>query len=501
MKFCPQCQKNFAVTLAVCPADGTALALKDTYGLSGRVIADKYQIGELAALGGMSAVYHAHQIGVKRHVAFKILLPNLALEHPRMLDRFEREAHLAGRLTHENIAIIHDAGQTPDSLAYIVMEWLDGELLESALQQRYFLSYQRIAYLLRQIAAALDAAHAARVIHRDLKPTNIMIVPRPDGRDWVKVFDFGLAKVLADSMDLQISHALGTPHYASPEQFRPGEEISGQSDIYSLGIILYRLLTRHVPFDAPDIHELIRLHLLEVPPPLARWRPAVPTALEQLVARMLAKTPHYRPATATEAVDLFDEIIQALPAAERERELPVKSRSAEQAKLALGTHPLTPQRGRKQNRAASTHAARHAADFNEVRQTKQLTPPAPVAPAAQDTVKPVNAAPTAPNQPRPKATSSKKASSKKAAPKKANPPRLETGTLLLIGLVTLLLVALAGYFFLHRNPILTSQHTTPATSTDSASHHLTSHPIRGENHEILSEVRNLVRRLANHLPA
>jgi serine/threonine protein kinase len=313
MKYCPQCQKTFAVTLAVCPADGTHLALRDTYGLTGRIVADKYQIGNLAAFGGMSAVYHAHQIGVKRHVAFKILLPNLALDHPRMLDRFEREAHLAGMLTHENIAVIHDAGQTADHIAYIVMEWLDGDLLETALQQTRFLSYQRIVYLLRQIAAALDAAHAARVIHRDLKPTNIMILPRSDGHDWVKVFDFGLAKVLSDSVDLQISHALGTPHYASPEQFRPGEEISGQSDIYSLGIILYRMLTRRVPFDAPNVHELIRLHLLEIPPPLARWRPNVPTAIEQLVTRMLAKTPHYRPATAIEAVDLFEEVVRTLP--------------------------------------------------------------------------------------------------------------------------------------------------------------------------------------------
>lgn len=483
MKFCPQCHKNFAVTLAVCPADGTPLALKDTFGLTGRIIADKYQIGDLAAFGGMSAVYHAHQIGVKRHVAFKILLPNLALDHPRMLGRFEREAHLAGRLTHENIAVIHDAGQTADHLAYIVMEWLDGELLETELQQPRFLSYQRIAYLLRQIAAALDAAHAALVIHRDLKPTNIMIVPRPDGRDWVKVFDFGLAKVLADSVDLQISHALGTPHYASPEQFRPGEEINGQSDIYSLGIILYRMLTRYVPFDAPDIHELIRLHLLEMPPPLAHWRPDVPVALEQLVARMLAKTPHYRPTTATEVVDLFEEAIQALSPAEREREIPVQVQQDEQVKQAFNTLPLTGQRANKPDRSPPQRAdARQVASFNNVRQTKGLEPLAQsvskAAPATHQ-AKPATfnkgnlnqrlpaktaAAKTAAAKP----TTTRKAAAKKVRRAKSKSARYDTRTLLLIGIVALVLAA-AAYLVFQHNPEVASQHTDTANSNATVS--------------------------------
>ena len=436
MKYCPQCQKTVAVTLAVCPADGTPLALRDTYGLTGRIIADKYRVGELAALGGMSAVYHAHQIGVKRHVALKVLLPNLALQHPRMLGRFEREAHLAGVLTHENIAVLHDAGQTSDHLAYIVMEWLDGELLEAELQQPHFLSYQRIAYLMRQIAAALDAAHAARVIHRDLKPTNIMIVPRPDGRDWVKVFDFGLAKVLAGSLNLQISHALGTPHYASPEQFRPGEEINGQSDIYSLGVILYRMLTRHVPFDAPDMHELIRLHLLEMPPPLARWRPHIPATVEHLVTRMLAKTPHYRPATATEAVDLFEQAVQALPLAEREREIPVTPQLGKPAKHGHSTSPLTSPRARARKAEPNPAGARQAASFNHVRQTKGLKPPPPAPTAAQ----PVTPAPTVYGN-----RAAKPAAPKMARPAPTKPVDNNARTLLLIGVVALLLAALAGY--------------------------------------------------------
>jgi serine/threonine protein kinase len=170
---------------------------------------------------------------------------------------------------------------------------------------------------LRQIAAALDSAHTHNVIHRDLKPSNIMIVARPDGRDLVKVLDFGLAKITTETTRLEVSSALGTPHYASPEQFRIGEEIDGRSDIYSLGVMIYRLLTGQMPFEAANVHELIRMHLLETPPPLRALRPDASLELEYLVSRMLAKTPHYRPASGIEVVEAYEQAIQTLPSAER----------------------------------------------------------------------------------------------------------------------------------------------------------------------------------------
>jgi serine/threonine protein kinase/predicted Zn-dependent protease len=317
MKYCPKCHRNYAVTQSVCQNDGELLALKDIYGLAGRIINDKYRIEALVTIGGMSAVYRARQIGVERRVAFKILLPNLALHDTNMLNLFEREARTAGRLTHENIATVHDAGRTPDELAFIVMEWLEGKTLEDEFYEKGALSYRRILHLSRQIAAALDAAHSQSVIHRDLKPANIMIVPRAsrqdrdEDRDLVKVLDFGLAKISNESTDLQVSSALGTPHYASPEQFRIGEEIDGRSDIYSFGVIMYRMLTGQLPFDANSVHELIRLHLLETPPPLRQLRPDAPLELEHLINRMLTKTPYYRPATASEAVEAFEQTLRA----------------------------------------------------------------------------------------------------------------------------------------------------------------------------------------------
>ncbi len=326
MKYCPQCQRNYAVSQSVCQADGAALLIKDLYGLTGRIINDKYRIESLLTIGGMSAVYRARQIGVERQVAFKILLPNLAVNDQTMLALFEREARTAGRLTHENIATVHDAGRTPDELAYIVMEWLEGKTLEDEFQTQAQaqgqtqgqtqgqMSFKRMLHLLRQIAAALDTAHAHGVIHRDLKPANIMILPREsrgdEDRDLVKVLDFGLAKVTSESTDLQVSSALGTPHYASPEQFRIGEEIDGRSDIYSFGVIIYRMLTGFLPFEATSVHALIRLHLLDTPPPLRNRRPEAPTEVEYLVNRMLAKTPHYRPASAGEAIEAFEQALR-----------------------------------------------------------------------------------------------------------------------------------------------------------------------------------------------
>ena len=334
MKYCLKCQRSYPPGQAFCLEDGEPLSLKDLYGLAGRIIADKYEISALSAIGGMSAIYRAHQLGVHRPVAFKILLPNIAVNNAEMPYLFAREAQLAGRLSHENIATIYDAGETEDHTAYIVMEWLDGHTLEAELRARRYLSYQRIEFVLHQVAAALDAAHDLKIIHRDLKPANIMITKRPDGSERIKVFDFGLAKIIADSVDLQVSSALGTPHYASPEQFRTGEEIGPSSDIYTLGAMLYRLLTGRFPFEATNVHELIRCHLLESPPPLSLYRPGIPTEIENLVNRMLAKTPYYRPERASDAAFEFAAVVGDLPDYELGGEL-----LASEEELQLNSNP------------------------------------------------------------------------------------------------------------------------------------------------------------------
>ncbi|NOT63797.1 MAG: protein kinase, partial [Acidobacteria bacterium] len=305
MKHCPKCRIYYPNAQTFCNEDGAMLSLKDQYGLNGRIINDKYLIEALIGIGGMSAVYCAQQFGVVRRVAFKVLLPHLAANNDKMVSFFEREARTAGRLLHENIATVFDAGRTEDELAYIVMEWLDGVTLEEELRKNGVFALERVATLLKQIASALDTAHTQKVIHRDLKPSNIMLIHRADGEEQVKVLDFGLAKLATEACDL-VSHAVGTPHYASPEQFQLGSEIDARTDIYSLGVMLYQLLSGRLPFSSPSIHEVIRLHMLEMPRPIRELRPEVPPGVEELLQRMMAKTPHYRPQSVREVAQLFD---------------------------------------------------------------------------------------------------------------------------------------------------------------------------------------------------
>jgi serine/threonine protein kinase len=314
MKFCPKCLKTYDKTQRFCLEDGGLLSLKDPYHLVGTTLVEKYRLDALVGVGGMGAVYSALHLGIERRVAVKVLLPHLSLNNQRILGLFEREAKIAGRLTHENIADVKDAGQTPDGIAYLVMEWLGGSTLEDELAARGPLSLERTADLLRQTASALDEAHSKHVIHRDLKPSNVMLIRLQDGREQVKVLDFGIGKVLSDTSASPVSGVMGTPQYASPEQFNLGWNIDGRTDIYSLGIMLYQMLTGALPFDAPSIREVINMHLTAPPPPLRQSRPDAPQAIEDLITRMLSKNPEQRPQRAGEVSALFERGMRGEPA-------------------------------------------------------------------------------------------------------------------------------------------------------------------------------------------
>ena len=312
MKYCPKCQQLYPRTQRFCLEDGALLSLQDPYHLVGHTLNNKYRIEALVGVGGMGAVYSVHHLGIDRHVALKILQPNIALGNERIIGLFEREAKMSGHLTHENIANVLDAGRTADGIAYIVMEWLEGHTLEEVLSTEGPLSFKRTGEILRQITAALEAAHSRHIIHRDLKPGNVMLIERSDGREQVKVLDFGIAKVISETTASPVSALMGTPQYASPEQFHLGGQIDGRSDIYSLGIMLYQMLTGALPFDTPSIHELIRLQLTAPPPPIRKLRADVTAALEQLVSRLLAKDPNLRPQRAGEVAVLFERALHCL---------------------------------------------------------------------------------------------------------------------------------------------------------------------------------------------
>jgi serine/threonine protein kinase len=263
----------------------------------------------------MGAVYYAYHSGIDRRVAFKILQPNIALSDDHVVEMFEREGKLAGRLSHENIVDVNDAGRTDEGLAYIVMEWLEGRTLDEELLKQGWFSFSRAADVTRQISAALAEAHRKQVVHRDLKPGNIMLVDTPGGRDHVKVLDFGIGKAVGETMaGSMVSTVVGTPHYASPEQLTVGRRIDGRSDIYSLGVILYRMLGGKLPFNSSSMGEVIQMQLTSEPAPLFTLRPDTPPAIDSLVSGMLAKEPARRPQSAAEVIATLD---KALPRLEK----------------------------------------------------------------------------------------------------------------------------------------------------------------------------------------
>jgi serine/threonine-protein kinase len=282
--------------------------------LIGRTIAGKFLVERLLGTGAMGAVFRARQVALEKTVAIKVLHGEHAND-ATFAARFHREAKAASRLNHPNSMQVIDFGAEPDGLLYIAMEYLHGRSLHHVLRDEWPLPTTRIADILMQTLAALAVAHDMGVVHRDLKPENIMVLAGTDDdgrpKDLVKVCDFGIAKI-TDSRAYRDSDEresnppvttagflVGTPEYMSPEQGR-GERLDSRSDLYSVGIILFEMLTRRVPFEAENAIGVVLKHVTEVPPRPSEFASGVDRRLEAICLRALCKTSQQRYGSARE---------------------------------------------------------------------------------------------------------------------------------------------------------------------------------------------------------
>jgi serine/threonine protein kinase len=262
-----------------------------------------YVITARIGRGGMASVYQAHHPALDRNVAIKVLWESLA-DQPGFLERFRREARAASRLRHPNILTVYDFGED-DGIAYMVTELLPGGTLADRLGAP--VAYTEVFRVLRGIGSALDTAHGAGLIHRDVKPSNILFT-----REGEPVLaDFGIARLMESEEHLTVQGTLiGTPHYMAPEM-ASGEEVGRSSDLYSLGVVLYEMLAGEPPFPRPTPIAVVRAHIHEPPPPLSLRHPPVPDSVDAVVARALSKQPAERYRSGAALAAAFEEAVLA----------------------------------------------------------------------------------------------------------------------------------------------------------------------------------------------
>jgi serine/threonine-protein kinase len=369
MKACPSCKTQYPGGEAFCPLDGarlvsaSAIALGATAAdpLIGSVLGDRYKILRRVGEGGMGIVYEAEHIVIEKHVALKVLRDDFG-SRPDVVERFRQEAKSASRIGHENIVDISDFGETPSGASYFVMEMLDGEELADRLAREGTIDPARAVSILIQCCRALGAAHQKGIVHRDMKPENIFLIERAGTRDFVKIVDFGIAKM----SDIETAGApgrkltktgmiFGTPEYMSPEQ-AAGKPLDHRVDVYALGVILFEVLTGRVPFLGDTFMGVLTQHMFDPVPPLREInaRVQVSPALEAVLFRALAKDSDQR-------FQSMDELARALlavgdpahaafaPTLVPEEPLPLQRkvvRTSRESEPTLDEIPGMPRRGR-----------------------------------------------------------------------------------------------------------------------------------------------------------
>ena len=310
MKVCPACRVDYGRGEVFCPVDATRLVTTSQMSISplnpddplvGAVLAGRYVVKSRIGEGGMGLVYEGLHRDIDKQVAIKVLRDDLS-RRPEVVARFRQEARSASRIGHENIVDISDFGETTRGASYFVMEFLDGEDLANVLGRDVTVEAERVCAIVLQCCRALSATHAKGIVHRDIKPENIFLTKRDGVDDFVKIVDFGIAKMSDIETDgapgrklTKTGMIFGTPEYMSPEQ-AAGKELDHRVDVYALGIILYECLAGRVPFEGDTFMGVLTQHLFSELPPIAEMNPnaTVSRELELVIRKALAKDPEDR---------------------------------------------------------------------------------------------------------------------------------------------------------------------------------------------------------------
>lgn len=313
----------------------------------GRVFLGRYETRRLLGEGGMGKVYLARQLDLGRDVVVKVMHEQIAAD-PKFRDRFQRETLLMARFQHPGAVTLYDASLEDPLGPCIVMEYVKGVNLETLLAKNRRMSAPRVNRIIGELCEVLQAAHDEGIIHRDLKPANLMILEPDTPRERIKVMDFGLAKLIEGELglrkvtDTNVDFAVGTPGYICPEQVR-GEEMDHRGDLYSVGIMMYELLSGRLPFTGPTSMDILLAHATEYAPTFAElglsgW---VPAEIEELVFDVLAKDPEDRPQTARELAERFDTALNRAQAKADARAVPTGG-SHHGTPIPGGSHHGTP---------------------------------------------------------------------------------------------------------------------------------------------------------------
>jgi len=321
VKYCDSCHSAYPDDFAICPRDKGPLRVASEL-LPGMILRGKYEVLEKIGSGGMASVYRARHTAFGEVCAIKVVAGKLAHDDT-FLKRFRNEAVVTRRLQHPHAVRVDDLDTTEDGRPFIVMEFVDGRNLRDVIRQEAPLHPRRALLVTRQVASALAAAHALGIVHRDIKPDNILLARGADGGDMAKVLDFGIAKVKEHALGeeaytpTRTGMVVGTPQYVSPEQAmgKRGEDIDGRSDLYSLGVVLYEMLTGRLPFASDTAMGMILHHLQTspTPPHLARPDLNLPTPLSQILMTTLQKEPGLRFSSADAMVAELDRVADELP--------------------------------------------------------------------------------------------------------------------------------------------------------------------------------------------